>query len=58
MNSRKRDKYQDYAECSHRVYDKEVLSWNPYFEQTEDYCKLGSTEKKMKKNADATIASI
>lgn len=41
MNSRKRDRYQDYAECSHRVYSKEVLSWNPHFEQIEDYCKLG-----------------
>lgn len=41
MNARQRNKYCDYAECSHRVYNTDVLCYDPYFEQTEDYCGLG-----------------
>ena len=41
MNARQRDKYCDYANCSHRVYNEDVLSHDPYFKQIEDYCKLG-----------------
>ena len=41
MNARKRNKYCDYANCSHRVYNEDVLSYDPYFKQIEDYCKLG-----------------
>lgn len=41
MNARQRNKYCDYAECSHRVYNTDVLCRDPYFEQTEDYCGLG-----------------
>ena len=41
MNARQRDKYCDYANCSHRVYNEDVLSYDPYFKQIEDYCKLG-----------------
>lgn len=41
MSARQRNKYRDYAECSHRVYNTDVLCYDPYFEQTEDYCGLG-----------------
>ena len=41
MNARQRDKYCDYAECSHRVYNTDVLCYDPYYKQTEDYCGLG-----------------
>lgn len=41
MNARQRNKYCDYANCSHRVYNTDVLCHDPYFEQTEDYCGLG-----------------
>ena len=41
MNIRKRNKYCGYTNCSHRSYNKDVLCYNPYFEQIEDYCKLG-----------------
>lgn len=41
MNARQRDKYCDYAECSHRVYNTDVLCYDPYFKQTEDFCGLG-----------------
>ena len=41
MNARQHNKYCDYANCSHRVYNEDVLSYDPYFEQIEDYCKLG-----------------
>lgn len=40
MNARQRDKYCDYIDCSHRVYNKEIIVDNPFYEQTEDYCKL------------------
>ena len=41
MNARQRDKYCDYANCSHRVYNEDVLSYDPYYKQIEDYCMLG-----------------
>lgn len=41
MNARQRNKYCDYANCSHRVYNEDVLSYDPYFKQIEDFCKLG-----------------
>ena len=41
MNARQRNKYCDYAICSHRVYNEDILSYDPYFKQIEDYCKLG-----------------
>ena len=41
MNKRKRNKYCDYANCRHRVYNEDILSYDPYFKQIEDYCKLG-----------------
>ena len=41
MNARQRNKYCDYANCSHRVYNEDILSYDPYFKQIEDYCKLG-----------------
>ena len=41
MNARQRKKYCDYAICSHRVYNVDILSYDPYFTRTEDYCKLG-----------------
>lgn len=43
MNARQRNKYKycDYAYCSHRVYNEDVLSYDPYYKQIEDYCKLG-----------------
>ena len=41
MNTRQRNKYYDYINCSHRVYNEDVLSSDPYFTQIEDYCKLG-----------------
>ena len=41
MNTRQRNKYCDYVNCSHRVYNEDVLSYDPYFTQIEDYCKLG-----------------
>ena len=40
MNERQRNKYVDYIDCSHRVYNKEIICYNPYYEQVEDYCKL------------------
>ena len=40
MNARQRKKYCDYAICSHRVYNVDILSYDPYFTRTEDYCKL------------------
>ena len=41
MNARQRKKYCNYAICSHRVYNVDILSYDPYFTRTEDYCKLG-----------------
>ena len=41
MNARQRNKYCDYANCSHRVYNEDVLSYDPYYKQIEDFCKLG-----------------
>ena len=41
MNLRQINKYFDYAYCSHMVYDKEVIIYDPYYEQVEEYCKLG-----------------
>ena len=41
MNARKLNKYCDYANCSHRVHNEDILSYDPYFKQIEDYCKLG-----------------
>lgn len=41
MNARQRKKYCDYAICSHRVYNVDILSYDPYFTTIEDYCKLG-----------------
>ena len=40
MNARQRDKYSDYIDCSHRVYNKEIIVYNPFYELIEDYCKL------------------
>lgn len=40
MNARQRDKYCDYINCSHRVYNKEITADNPFYEIIEDYCKL------------------
>ena len=41
MNARQRNKYCAYANCSHRVYNEDVLSYDPYYKQIEDYCMLG-----------------
>ena len=41
MNNRKRNKYCDYVNCSHRVYSKNIICRNPEYELIEDYCKLG-----------------
>ena len=41
MNARKRKKYCDYAECSHREYNQVFLPCDPYFKEIVDYCKLG-----------------
>ena len=41
MNARQRNKYCDYANCSHRKYSEDVLSYDPEFKQIEVYCKLG-----------------
>ena len=40
MNARQRKKYCDYAICSHRVYNVDILPCDPYFPIIEDYCKL------------------
>ena len=37
MNARQRNKYCDYANCSHRVYSEDILSYDPYFKQIEDF---------------------
>ena len=41
MNARQRKKYYDYAICSHRVYNVDILPCDPYSPIIEDYCKLG-----------------
>ena len=41
MNARQRKKYCDYAICSHRVYNVDILPCDPYSPIIEDYCKLG-----------------
>ena len=41
MNARQRNKYCDYANCSHRVYNECILPYDQDFKQIEDYCKLG-----------------
>lgn len=45
MKTRIRNKYVGYIECKHRVYNKEILSYNPYFEQIENYCSLNRQSK-------------
>ena len=40
MNASQRDKYCDYINCSHRVYNKEITADNPFYEIIEDYPKL------------------
>lgn len=41
MNARQRNKYGDYIDCSHKVYEKQVLSDDPYIKHNEVHCNLG-----------------